>query len=355
MTSGLLSNVKRSLRLSIRRNFVRALERSGLLWKSPYRTFGRGERERFVVLMYHRISASQTPDFLPSPLTCPLSKFLEHLAVLKQHFSVLALDEVREILRSGRELPPRTVVLTFDDSWFDNLEFAARPLAEAGLPGTFFIPSADIDREDLHPDHRFYFLSRRVPADRFREVLQSMIPRSAASTPPPDHIFPLRRWLEASLGYVLVSPQGSNFLDALERELGAPPTDGMGRSIYMTSEQVRSLSDFGVRVGNHTAHHWQLSSLDEAGQQKELADAQEALAALVGEPITTLAYPYGEPQDYNETSVRVSRELGFCCACTAVPGYNDASTDPLLLHRINPTWDRGRELVYRLLWGSRPL
>ena len=99
----------------------------------------------FVVLMYHRVTKSEKSDFLPSALNCPASRFREHLAVLKRHCSILPLEEAWNLIRDGRKLPPRTVVLTFDNCWYENMETVVDPPADAAIPATFFVSAGDID------------------------------------------------------------------------------------------------------------------------------------------------------------------------------------------------------------------
>ena len=307
------------------------------------------QEDEFVVLMYHRVTKSEKPDFLPSALNCPVSRFLEHLTVLRKYCSILPLEEAWNLVREGRRLPPRTVVLTFDDCWYENMKTVLDPLAEAAIPATFFVSAGDIDREELHPDHRFYYLASQVGAEQLARGLQAIL--SPPSMIPPEETAPwkLRHWLERVLGYELASPQGCVFLDTLEKGLGAPSSAGMGKTLYMISDQVRSLLTYGVQVGNHTVNHRQLTALGEAEQRAELAEAQRILSALTGKPVRTLAYPYGL---FNDISVKVAAELGHGCACTVIPGYNDGDTDPMRLCRIDVTRLPGQELTIRLLGAT---
>jgi len=302
----------------------------------------------FVVLMYHRVAKSEMPDFLPSALNCPASRFREHLAVFKRHCSVLPLEEAWNLVRGGRRLPPRTVVLTFDDCWYDNVETVVHLLADAAIPATFFVSAGDIDREELHPNYRFYYLVSRADREQLTRDLLSMLPSS--SMVPPAQAIRLRRWLESALGYELASESGRVFLDTLEQGLGVPSSGSLGKTLNMTSDQVRSLPTYGIQVGNHTVNHRQLTALDEAGQRVELAEAQRILSALTGKPVTTLAYPYGV---FNDISVKVAAELGHRCACTVIQGSNDGDTDPMRLRRIDVSRLSGQELAIRLL-GAAP-
>ncbi len=109
-------------------------------------------------------------------------------------------------------------------------------------------------------------------------------------------------------------------MDAFEQELKVTPSLGLGHTLYMTSDQVRSLSTYGVQVGNHTMNHRQLTTLDEAGQRAEIEEGKLVLSALIQHPVTTFAYPYGRCGDFDDASVRIASELGHSHACTAIRG-----------------------------------
>src|SRR5205085_12658230 len=75
-------------------------------------------------------------------------RFRRICRLLRRDFRVVPLAEVHETLRSGRPAPPRTVAITFDDCYRDNLD-AARVLAEHGLPATFFLPTAFVGTDHV--------------------------------------------------------------------------------------------------------------------------------------------------------------------------------------------------------------
>jgi peptidoglycan/xylan/chitin deacetylase (PgdA/CDA1 family) len=70
--------------------------------------------------------------------------------MLARHFRVVPLGEIFRLARGGAPLAPRTVAITFDDCYLDNLA-AARALAEHGLPATFFIPTSFVGTDHVFP------------------------------------------------------------------------------------------------------------------------------------------------------------------------------------------------------------
>jgi peptidoglycan/xylan/chitin deacetylase (PgdA/CDA1 family) len=99
-------------------------------------------RQFMAVLLFHRVT-----DAIPEDgLTVGTERFRRICRLLQRKFRVVPLAEVFRIRRRGEPMPPRTVAITFDDCYRDNL-FAARVLAEYGLPATFFVPTAFVDTD----------------------------------------------------------------------------------------------------------------------------------------------------------------------------------------------------------------
>lgn len=83
----------------------------------------------------------------------------------------------------------------------------------------------------------------------------------------------------------------------------------------------------GHEIAVHTAHHHDLTTLDEATLQREVADDKAALEALLGYEIVGMAYPFGT---YNDTVVQALKDAGIGYART-IQECRDFSlpTDPL--------------------------
>ncbi len=97
----------------------------------------RAGRSSAAVLLFHRV----TDDIPEDGLTVGTARFRRMCRLFRQRFRVVPLAEMFRLVRSGEPIPRRTLAITFDDSYRDNL-FAARTLAEFGLPACFFIPTA---------------------------------------------------------------------------------------------------------------------------------------------------------------------------------------------------------------------
>ena len=90
-----------------------------------------------AILLFHRV----TDEIPPDGLTVTTAWFRGFCRLMQKRFNVVSLSEAMRLLERGEKPPRRTVAITFDDCYRDNL-FAARVLAEHQLPACFFIPTA---------------------------------------------------------------------------------------------------------------------------------------------------------------------------------------------------------------------
>jgi peptidoglycan/xylan/chitin deacetylase (PgdA/CDA1 family) len=120
-----------------------------------------------AVLLFHRVTDSIPED----GLTVSTARFRKICHMLRRAFRVVPLGEIVRLAQSNEQPEARTVAITFDDCYRDNL-FAARILAEYDLPACFFLPSAFVGTE-----HMFTW-DRKLPAmpnltwDDVREMAQ---------------------------------------------------------------------------------------------------------------------------------------------------------------------------------------
>lgn len=95
------------------------------------------------VLMYHLID---TPTKGSSLYVSPDS-FERQMEFLKLHrYHVVSLERLMTELKSGRSLPSKTVVITFDDGTIDNFRNAFPVLKKMGFPAAIFMITGNIGR-----------------------------------------------------------------------------------------------------------------------------------------------------------------------------------------------------------------
>lgn len=100
-----------------------------------------------TILLFHRVTDQIPPD----GLTVGTRWFRDFCRLMKSNYNVVSLTEIDRLMKSGERPKRRTVAITFDDCYADNLP-AAKVLHEHGLPATFFVPT-----QFVGTDHRFFW------------------------------------------------------------------------------------------------------------------------------------------------------------------------------------------------------
>jgi peptidoglycan/xylan/chitin deacetylase (PgdA/CDA1 family) len=106
---------------------------------------------RFGILLYHRVTAAPPGLERPTMNVTPdrFAGQLEHL--LDAGYRFLTVAAVLRTLQTGRPLPARAAVLTFDDGYL-NLHRSVWPvLRRLEVPATVFVTTAFLDGQDPFP------------------------------------------------------------------------------------------------------------------------------------------------------------------------------------------------------------
>ena len=95
-----------------------------------------------AVLMYHSIGINEVP-FTVSP-----SNFQKQMDYLKKaKYNVIPLAELVDLLKKKKDIPRKTVVLTFDDGFEDNYSNVFPLLKRYSFPATIFLATGFVGKK----------------------------------------------------------------------------------------------------------------------------------------------------------------------------------------------------------------
>jgi len=105
----------------------------------PFRS--KGPNAHLAILIYHQVLSARD-EFRPGVMI--RSQFEKQMAMLSCHFKPISLVEGLQRLEEGK-LAPRSVCVTFDDGYADNLSVAAPILEKFEIPATVFVAPGFLD------------------------------------------------------------------------------------------------------------------------------------------------------------------------------------------------------------------
>ena len=317
-----------------------ALAKSGVL--RLVRRFDAPVGQRLAVLAYHRVLPSIDDGFSGDEelVSALLEDFRWQVAFLSQHCNVLSVGQLLAVLRGQAVLPPRAVLMTFDDGCIDAVRYAVPVLAEAAVPAIFFVSTGYIGSRDLYwfdeVVHRFV----HSPRDAFRLDtldLDVLLPQDPGGR---------KRAAEAVVRALKLAGRRLH-LEALEEirtACGASlPEEVIEANRPMTWDEVRTLVRQGMDVGSHSVTHPVLAGLDDRDLAWELQESREEIERELDAECRVIAYPLGGDQGYSVSGAiavddrvrRFARAAGYEAGCTYVPGVARlGQDDPLLFNRV---------------------
>ena len=263
--------------------------------------------------------------------TVSATEFRRQLEWLGRRFHVVSCAQIREHFLEARPLPPRPLLITFDDGYWNNFALAAPALRDYGFPATFFLSTNYIGSGDL-----FWFddLPRHVMKWPGREIER---PGGGEPLPlPPDPA--QRREVCRRIGSLckrVPNPVRLAYLEYLRRGTADHelPWD---ENIYriLNWDEVRELARQGFEIGSHTQTHPILAQLEEDAIGSELEGSRAHIEAELGARCFALAYPNGTAADYDLRIQRRTAAAGFDLAFTMADRPYGSHEDRYTISRL---------------------
>ncbi len=284
-------------------------------------------RRRLLVLCYHGVSLHDEHEYDPLLFASPAFLRRRFELIRDSGCTVLPLGEGIERMHAGT-LPPRSVVITFDDGFHDFAAAAVPLLGEFGFAATNYVST-------------YYSMNQRpIPALALKYILW----RARAGTyPGEDGAVALSDSAARNrLAKALLSPA----LEAAGREaqhamlgqvagrLGVDWDDILSRRLFhlMTPEEVADVARRGIDIQLHTHRH--RTPRDRDLFVAEIDENRRHLVAMTGRPATHFCYPSGVVED---AFLPWLREAGVVSGTTGFTALASRADDPLLLPRYIDT------------------
>ncbi len=246
-------------------------------------------RPGLIVLTYHRIAEPGADAFYDPVISATPESFRDQVEWLARRLRVLTLDEAIERITSQAPWREPAALVTFDDGYRDNFDVAAPMLRDRGVPATFFLPTAFLERPRLPWWDRVAYIIKQTRVARL-ELPRRPVDRANTSLPPLS-IDLATTPRPAAIGSIIAAfLQGTiadedEFLELLARRAEVAVEAGpLARTLFADWDQVRRLTGpgTGLSIGSHGHSHRKLADLDDDAQRDELAGSRRLLEERLG-------------------------------------------------------------------------
>jgi len=313
------------------RTLCRAGARSGLFSLLAHRN-----RTGVAILMYHGLREVDSPSDLTEHRRMHVlaAEFRRQMMVLRrERYAVTSLSAAVEGLAGHRSLPPRTVVVTFDDGYQSTYTHAWPICQELDIPVMVYVVTDFIEHGTALWTSRLEMALRATRRHDLAIVIED-VPLHLALATQVDRDGALLTLL-ARLKAVPAA-RLAGYVAAIEERLdvsAGQPVDPA--HLPCTWAMLREMAATGgAEIGAHTVTHSILTRLDPQEATHEVETAMRAVSERVGVPCRHFAYPNGKPGDFDPQCVRIVRAAGLVSATTTVEGTNRIGDDPFTLRRF---------------------
>ena len=264
-------------------------------------------KQTVEIIMYHYVRELPNTRY-PDIRGLLLSHFREQLMfLLKQGRNFVSADQVLEAAHGGTALPKRSVLLTFDDGYLDHYTNVFPVLDSMGIPAFFSMPGKIIREKSLLDVNRIHFILASQPVEKIlpmtyelldyyrgkefdipsnKELYDKLAVANRFDTK--DTIF-LKRLLQVEL-----PEQLRNLITGrLFSECVGVPEKQFVDELYMSLDQVKTMSRHGMSWGIHGYEHCWMNRLAQPELEKDLSMALDVFDGIVPKNGWWCCYPYG--------------------------------------------------------------
>jgi len=301
------------------------------LWRMPgrfgiARLFGPSYSLRCVAI--HDISAAESPFTRGMRVSITPGNFEAALRFLTRYYTPVRLQDVLAE-SDGRDLPPRAVLVTFDDGYASVMEWAAPLCGKFGVPAIFFLNAAFLDNHRLAPDNLVCYVANVLGMETINAAVRAV---KGADSPKLQSLREVFSFFFPTISLA----ERQIFLDALVHLGGINERQLAGEAgLYLTRKQVCELAALDFEIGNHTYTHVQCRSLTSADFGQEIDRNKAELEALSGKKVRSFSLPYGSSADLTSDLARNVQLSGHEAVFLSESVANPRGTDRVCFDRVS--------------------
>ncbi|MBN2165701.1 MAG: polysaccharide deacetylase family protein [Marinilabiliaceae bacterium] len=257
-----------------------------------------------------------------------ISLFKEQIAYLKKHYNFITVEWLINSIEGNSELPPKAVLLTFDDAYIDHFNYVFPILNAHSIQGAFYPPVKTIKEHSVLDVNKIHYILAsvddkkkiiseiKVAIQKYREEFNLhdfdyyYKKLGNANRFDSEEVIFIKRLLQVELDENLRNIINSYLF---EKFIGMEESS-FSRELYMDIEQIKCMNRNGMHIGVHGYDHFWLGSLSRDKQKYEIEKSLEFLKEIDCDLNKwTMCYPYG---NYNETTIDLLSEYNCKLAFT---------------------------------------
>jgi peptidoglycan/xylan/chitin deacetylase (PgdA/CDA1 family) len=282
---------------------------------------------KLSVVMYHYVRDLKHSRY-PNIKGLDLNLFKEQIEYLQKYYHFVTVEQVVDAFNGNETLPPKAVLISFDDAYIDHYTNVFPILYEKKIQGAFFTPVKAVTEHVVLDVNKIHFVL--AAAHNVKEVVEEIGKllvkykqqyrlqsfeyyfHKLATDERYDskEVVFVKRLLQVEL----VEQLRNIITDHLFKMFVSADEQAFSRELYLDKSQLKTMADCGMHIGSHGYDHYWLASLTKDKQEFEIRKSVEFIQNIYvnnsqwGGQNLTFCYPYG---DYNNDTLDILKKYHF--------------------------------------------
>lgn len=258
----------------------------------------------------------------------------------------LCLDEVVQMIQTGKKPKSKFVVFTLDDGYSDNLKYGYPVFKDHNVPFCIYLTNSFPNQTT---NLWWYALENLILDNHTLRLLSGRKLENNNNSKKEKNFLMLRSLVI-----------NEHFRDPLSyfRQLGELRFDlsNERKNNCLTWDDIISLSKDGLAtIGCHTVNHYPLSKLDHHEIRFEILASKQEIESKLNQQVKHFAFPFGSRNEASTREYEAAKSIGFNSIVTTLHGHIHLSDNPQKLDRIflSPIKKNPSLLRRKMFWGLK--
>lgn len=273
-----------------------------------------------LIIVYHGIEPDYGPRFTYSKCV-KSSSFEKQIIQLSNHYKLISLEDYIHMVIKKTHMTGNYCVITFDDGLRGCYDYALPILQKLGVQSTFFICSEPLEEQNILAIYKINLLIENLGSEFFLAQVNHHIeqideyfeyedPASIGITNIYRYDDDARKILKKKLNYELPIKIKNKIVSDIYNEFENVNFPGL-KDIFINQEEIKKIHNYGHSIGAHTHSHEILARISDTAQHEEIHRSVDFLSQIIGQKVTSFAYPFGTDGTYTDLSKLILSKSGM--------------------------------------------
>lgn len=265
-----------------------------------------------LILCYHRVGKNIN-DLWGNSVS--VENFKDQMTHLSSNYNILSIEELYEQYIRGKILNHRNIIITFDDGYEINTNYALNILDSLKIPSTFYM-----NTYMLGTNRHFWWDELQLIFSKHNSLPAKLVINMYEN----EIVFPLNNNNNISFTMQTIH----RFLKGQESSVRMKMLESISKQVHITdqtNDEITPVTERGIlqtasnelfTIGGHTHSHNSISLLDEKSQSNEIRVNKNILEELISKKIKHFSYPFGGKTDYDKNTIKIINNFNYHTAVT---------------------------------------